>query len=114
MSSVTELVERLYDRFNARDIDAALSLMQADVVWANGLAGGHVHGRDNVRRYWTDQWAAMESRARPTRFSIAADGTVHVEVHLTATDRAGKPLFDATAHHVFTIDGGLVRRFDIA
>ena len=47
----------LYDRFNARDMEAVLAYMHRDVVWANGMEGGHVSdtmasattGRDNGR-----------------------------------------------------------------
>ena len=49
MSSDRELLERLYDRFNARDMEAALATMHPDITWANGLEGGHVHGHDGVR-----------------------------------------------------------------
>ena len=84
MPSDTELLERLYDRFNARDIEAALATMHPDVIWANGLEGGHVHGHDGVRDYWTRQWAMMDSHAEPSGFSIGEDGTAYVEVHLTA------------------------------
>jgi hypothetical protein len=51
MPSDTELLERMYDRFNARDMEAVLTTMHGDVVWANGLEGGHVYGRDGVRDY---------------------------------------------------------------
>ena len=101
MPSDTELLEQLYDRFNARDIGAALATMHPDVIWANGLEGGHVHGHDGVRDYWTRQWAMMDSHAEPSGFSIGEDGTAYVEV---ASDRArsarervvrceGKPCF---------------------
>jgi ketosteroid isomerase-like protein len=40
-----DLVRRSYDRFNARDIDGVLSALAEDVAWANGMDGGHVHGR---------------------------------------------------------------------
>jgi ketosteroid isomerase-like protein len=113
MSSETKLLEHLYDRFNARDMEAALAAMHRDVIWANGLEGGHVHGHDGVRDYWTRQWAMMDSRAEPVSFSIGEDGTVHVEVHLTARDRKGNLLFDTRGWHVFRIEDGLIRRFDI-
>ena len=113
MPSDTELLERLYDRFNARDMEAALATMHPDVIWANGLEGGHVHGHDGVRDYWTRQWAMMDSRAEPTGFSIGEDGTAYVEVHLTARDLNGNALFDEKAGHVFQIEDGLIRRFDI-
>jgi ketosteroid isomerase-like protein len=113
MPSDTELLERMYDRFNARDIDAALMSMHRDVVWANGLEGGYVHGRDGVRAYWTRQWATIDSRAKPVGFSAGADGTIAVDVHLTARDRKGNLVFDKMAVHIFRIQDGLITRFDI-
>ena len=74
MPSDTELLEHLYDRFNARDMEAVLATMHQDVVWANGLEGGHVYGRDGVRDYWARQWAMIDSHAEPVGFSISADG----------------------------------------
>jgi hypothetical protein len=113
MASDTELLEHLYDRFNARDMEAVLATMHRDVIWANGLEGGHVYGHDGVRNYWTRQWAMMNSRAEPTSFSISEDGTVQVEVHLIARDLEGNLLFDTKGRHVFQIENGLIRRFDI-
>jgi hypothetical protein len=109
----TDLLGRLYDRFNARDMDALLTSMHPDVIWANGLEGGHVHGREGVRDYWTRQWAAMDSRAEPVRFSIGEDGTICVDVHLIGRDLNGNVLFDTTAVHVFHVEEGLIKRFDI-
>ena len=51
MPSDTELLEHLYDRFNARDMEAVLATMHLDVMWASGMEGGHVHGHDGVRNY---------------------------------------------------------------
>jgi ketosteroid isomerase-like protein len=107
-----ELLEHLYDRFNARDMEAVLATMHQDVVWANGLEGGHVYGHDGVCDYWTRQWAMIDSHAEPVGFSIA-DGTANVEVHLTARDLDGNVLFDKMGGHVFQIEDGLIRRFDI-
>jgi ketosteroid isomerase-like protein len=113
MPSDTELLTHLYDRFNARDIEAALATMHRDVVWANGMEGGHVYGHDGVRDYWARQWATIDSRAEPTGFSIGGDGTTDVEVHLTGRDLQGNLLFDKTGRHSFRIEDGLIRRFDI-
>ena len=113
MSSDTELLKHLYNRFNARDMEAVLATMHRDVVWANGLEGGHVYGHDGVRDYWTRQWAMIEPHAEPASFSIGADGTTEVEVHLTARDLNGNLLFDKMGGHIFRIENGLIRRFDI-
>jgi len=113
MPNETELLVHLYDRFNARDMEAVLATMHQDVVWANGLEGGYVHGHSGVRDYWTQQWAMMDSHVEPVGFSIGTDGTADVEVHLTARDLKGNLLFDKMGGHVFRIENGLISRFDI-
>jgi ketosteroid isomerase-like protein len=111
----TELahLKRLYDSFNTRDLEAALAAMHPDVIWANGMEGGHVHGRDGVREYWTRQWATIDTRAEPLNFTTGGDGTIEVEVRLTARDLGGNVVFDDVGIHAFRIENGLVRRFDI-
>jgi nuclear transport factor 2 (NTF2) superfamily protein len=59
-----ETLKRLYERLNARDIDGLLVALANDVVWANGMDGGHVHGREAAREYWTRQWANRQSARR--------------------------------------------------
>jgi hypothetical protein len=76
MPSDTKLLEHLYQRFNARDVEAVLATMHRDVMWANGMEGGHVHGRDGVRHYWTRQWAMIDPHVELAGFSAGADGAV--------------------------------------
>jgi hypothetical protein len=111
--SDTELLNRLYDRFNARDIDAVLAALRDDVMWANGMEGGHVYGHDGVRDYWTRQWAKIDPHVEPAGFSVGPDGTITVEVHQTVRDLAGNILSERTVGHSFRIEGGLITRFDI-
>ena len=72
MPTDVEFLEQLYAQFNARDIEAVLAALHADVAWANGMEGGHVHGREAVRDYWTRQWAVVDPRVVPTGFSTGA------------------------------------------
>jgi ketosteroid isomerase-like protein len=113
MSGDVELLGHLYERFNARDIEAVLAVLHADVTWANGVEGGHVHGRDDVRRYWMRQWASIDPHVEPVGFSAGPQGEIIVEIHQTVRDREGKLLADKRVGHIFRIEGGLVRRFDI-
>jgi limonene-1,2-epoxide hydrolase len=113
MPSATERLQHLYERFNARDIEAVLAILHSDVMWANGMEGGHVHGHDGVRTYWTRQWAMINPRVEPTGFSAGADGAFNVRVHQTVRDLDGKLLSDKTVVHIFRIEDGLIRRFDI-
>jgi ketosteroid isomerase-like protein len=113
-------LERIYDRFNARDIDGVLTALTDDVVWANAMAGGHVHGREAVRDYWARQWTIVSPHVEPMGFHRTADGAIVVEVRQTIRDLEGKPLQgqthglkDKTVRHVFRLQNGKVTRFDI-
>jgi ketosteroid isomerase-like protein len=74
MSDDVELLRRVYALFNGRDIESVLAAMHPDVVWANGMEGGHVHGRDEVRSYWKRQWAIVDPHVEPVEISSNGKG----------------------------------------
>ena len=120
MDGNIDIVKHMYDRFNARDIDGVLAVLADDVAWANGMDGGHVHGREGVRAYWTRQWAMINPHVEPVRFQRAADDAIVAEVRQSVFDLEGKPLQgqthglkDKTVGHVFRFRNGKVTRFDI-
>jgi ketosteroid isomerase-like protein len=113
MLDEVELLKHLYDRFNARDMENVLAALDADVVWANGMEGGHVQSRTGVRDYWTRQWALLDPRVQPIAFSNGPEGEVIVDVHQVVYGLDGKLLVDQKVGHVFRIKNGLVHRFDI-
>jgi len=113
MSSEVELLKHVYERFNARDMETVLAVMHEDVVWANGMEGGHVHGRDGVRSYWTRQWAIVDPHVDPVGFSVGPDGEIIIEVHQVVHDLAGSLLVDQSVGHIFRVENGQIKRFDI-
>ena len=113
MADEIELLKHVYDRFNARDTETVLAAMHEDVTWANGMEGGYVHGRDSVRAYWTRQWAMIDPHVEPMAFSAGPEGEVVVEVHQIVRDLNGDLLADKLVGHLFRIEKGLIKRFDI-
>jgi hypothetical protein len=120
MDGDVDLLKRIYDRFNARDIDAVLAVLTDDVAWANGIDGGQVHGREALRAYWTSQWSMVSPQVEPVGFSRTTDGAIIAEVRQSVFDLQGKPLQgqthglrDKTVGHVFRLRDGKVARFDI-
>lgn len=114
------ILERIYARFNARDIDGVLSALADDVVWANGMDGGHVQGRKAVRAYWTRQWSMVSPHVEPVGFRRTAAGAIIAEVRQSVRDLEGKPLqgqthglTDKMVGHVFRLHAGKVTHFDI-
>lgn len=120
MKDRVEVLERLYASFNARDIDDVLVSLASDVAWANGMDGGHVHGHEGIREYWTRQWAVVDPHVEPVRFTPMAEDVIAVEVRQSIRDLEGRPLQeqthglrDKTVKHVFHFRENKVVRFDI-
>ena len=120
MDDDIERLKRIYDCFNTRDIDGVLAVLADDVVWANGMDGGHIHGREAVRAYWTRQWAIVSPHVEPVGFHLEADGAIIAQVRQSVRDLEGRPLGEQThglkdkvVGHVFRLRDGRVTRFDI-
>lgn len=107
------MFDTLYERFNARDIDAVLAFFSSDVDWPNGWEGGYVHGHDEVRDYWTRQWAEIDSTVIPEAFSTQADGRIDVTVHQVVKNLDGDVLADTTVHHVYRLRDNQVEHMEI-
>lgn len=108
-----ELLHAAYAAFNARDIDAALALMTADVAWPRAFKGGFVRGPQAVRAYWTEQWSEIDPHVEPLAFYPEGGGRILVEVHQVVRDLAGGVLADERVGHRFTLERGLVQGMEV-
>jgi hypothetical protein len=113
MPAEVSMLKHLYDRFNGREMEKVLEFLDENVTWANGMEGGHVQGRAGVRGYWTRQWAMVDPHVDPIAFSVGSDGELIVDVHQVVRDLKGNLLADGKVNHVFRIENGSVKRFDI-
>ena len=113
MNEQERLLERIYEAFNRRDIDIVLAAMQPAVDWPNGWEGGRVSGRDEVRAYWTRQWAAVNPTVIPVAFQHGSDGRISVRVHQTVRDLSGNLLVEGEVVHVYAFEDGLIKAMDI-
>jgi len=114
MSDVHQLLMRAYRDFNSRKIDAVLSCMHPGVEWTNGMEGGHVHGKEAVRAYWTRQFAMLDPHVEPVRIDQTGDDHFRVEVHQVVHDLKGNLLLDTVVYHSYRIRHGLIERMDIS
>ena|SRR5262249_28503540 len=108
-----ELIERAYAAFNARDIEAALAIMDVGVVWPNGMEGGDVYGRNAVREYWLRQWRVIDPHVDPVSIAPDANGCVVVDVHQVIRNLGGEVLKDQMVQHAYVIDKGLIKSMEI-
>lgn len=108
-----EPLRAIYAAFNGRDIDAAVRLMAPDVAWPRAFKGGFVHGPEEVRAYWTEQWSEIDPHVEPMPFHRESDGRILVEVHQVVRDLAGSVLADERVGHRFTFERGLISRMEV-
>jgi ketosteroid isomerase-like protein len=62
-----EMLLAAYAAYNRRDSDALIALVSEDVNWPDGSAG--LHGKAEVRAYWTRQWAVTGTHDEPVRIT---------------------------------------------
>ncbi len=113
MSSKQQFLKNLYEAFNKREIETIISLMHPDVKWANGLEGGFVYGRDQVREYWRKQFEIIQGQLEPLEYETDENNRNIVTVHLVVRDLEGNLLLEKTVQQIFTIENGLISLFEI-
>ena len=108
------LIETLYARFNARDVDGVLALLAPDVRWAKAMGGGYAEGHAGVRDYWTAQWAVVDPTVTPTAVTRDGPDAWRVQVRQVIRDLDGRILADdSDVVHLFTLRDERVTRFDV-
>ena len=108
-----QLLSAAYTAFNARDIDAALILMIADVKWPKAFKGGFALGHDEIRAYWSEQWSEINPHVEPTAFYPQNYSQVLVDVHQVVRDLSGFVLVDEHVGHLFTIKNDLIQAMEV-
>ena len=117
MADLAAAVRRSYEAFARGDLDGALEMMDAGIVWhqAQGLPhGGTYHGLAAVRaavfdpldEAWWDDFAAT-----PTEIAAGADHVVVLGRYTARAKRTGAPL-DVPFCHVWRFRDGRAVRFD--
>lgn len=114
MADTLKVVADAYLAFNRRDIDGALALMSETVDWPKASEGGRVVGKEEIRAYWTRQWAEFDPRVEPVEIIDRAESGIEAKVHQVVKTPQGEVLSDQMVIHVFTMANGLIERMEIA
>ena len=112
-ASEIRLLRAAYAAFNARHIDAALATLTPDVAWPKAFKGGFVHGPEENRAYWREQWSEINPHVEPVAFYPDGAGRILVDVHQVVRDLAGGVLADEHVGHRFTFALGLIQTMEV-
>jgi hypothetical protein len=112
-NSKKALMAQMYKAFNNRDIDGTLATMSENVDWPTSSEGGRVVGRNEIRAYWTRQWAEFNPHVEPIEVIDRDDNKTEVKVHQLVKSLDGTVLSDQEVWHIYTFNDGLIERMDI-
>ncbi len=87
--------------------------MSENVNWPKASEGGRVVGKQEIRDYWTRQWAEFDPRVDVLAVVDRKAGKVDVKVHQLVKTLKGDVLSDTELWHHYTIANGLIERMDI-
>ena len=113
MANTKALIVQAYSAFNRWDVDGALGVMSENVDWPKASEGGRVVGKEEIRAYWTRQWAEFNPKVEPIEVTDREEGRTDVKVHQLVKNLNGDIISEQTLWHVFTIANGLIERMDI-
>ena len=113
MAKTQTVIAQAYSAFNRRDVDGALALMSENVSWPKASEGGSVVGKDEIRAYWTRQWADFDPHVDPVEIIDRKDGKTEVRVHQLVKSLEGDVLSDSEVSHVYTFVNGLIERMTL-
>ena len=107
-----EIVRRVYEAMNARDVEGAAELVHRDVIWIpdSRVGEGPIRGRANVIRFFTDRAEVFgQLDAEAERF-WDKDDKVLVFVRVTGRGQASGAEFEIRIGHLWTVRDGLMVR----
>ena len=113
MADTRTVIEQAYFAFNKRDIDGALALMTQEVTWPKASEGGKIAGKEEIRAYWTRQWAEFDPHVEPLAMNEEDGGRILVKVHQLVKTLQGDVLSDSEVFHVFTMNGERIAAMDL-
>lgn len=107
------VVRRAYAAFNSRAIEAAVDLMDPEVDWPNVQQGGFLHGREQVRKHWREQFDHADPRIDISEIREKSDGSVEARIRQVVCKRDGTKMSDDQQVHLFTIVNNRIKRMDV-
>lgn len=83
------------------------------VSWPKASEGGEIVGKEEIRAYWTPQWAKFDPPVELLAISKEDGGRTRVRVHQVVKSLEGNVLSDSEVFHVYTVKRGLIAAMNL-
>jgi uncharacterized protein len=107
-----EIVRRVYEAMNARDVAGAAERVHRDATWIpdRRVGEGPIRGRENVIRFFVDRAEVFGQLEVEAERFWDKDDQVLVFVRVTGRGQASGAEFEIRIGHLWTVRDGLVVR----
>ena len=106
-----KLIVQAYAAYNRQDTDALLAFVSEDVDWPDGQA--RLHGKQELRTYWTRQWAETRTRDEVLGIATPMANRSIVRIGQVVRTLTGAVISTGTFEHDYLIEDGLIMRLNI-
>ena len=109
--TIKERLLAAYAAYNRQDSDSLLALVSEDVDWPDGSA--RLHGKAELRAYWTRQWEVTRTHDEPGEITDLAPDRSVVRIRQVVRALDGTKISEGSFDHVHRFKGGLIAHMDI-
>jgi hypothetical protein len=100
-----------YAAYNRQDSETLLALVSEDVDWPDSSA--RLHGKAELRAYWTCQWAVTRTHDEPGEITDLSLDRSRVRIRQVVRALDGTTISEGSFEHLYRFRGGLIVRMDI-
>jgi hypothetical protein len=107
-----EIVRRLYQAMNARELEVLETLVHGDAEWIpdSRVGEGPVRGRENVAQFFSDRAAMFDEIRNEVERVWEKDDRVLVFLRVSGRGQGSGAEFDIRIAHLWTLRDGVVVR----
>ena len=103
------VIGKIYQCFNNRDLEAILPFLDPHVIWSHGWDDSLIEGPAAVKAYWEFQWKEINPNVKPLSIKVNSSDAIEAMVHQVVKDLQGNIISDNIVKHVYTFENALIK-----
>lgn len=113
MSAASDLITRLHDALNRRDLDATMAQIHPRASFRDYLDGGQVEGLVQIRGFYQRLFDTLSPDLDLIALKTLPGGRVRADIQSSVRDRSGHLWSDTRVVAIYTITDGLISSVEL-
>ena len=113
MSAASELITRLHDALNRRDLDAVMALIHPQARFRDYMDGGEVEGHVAIRGFYQRMFDTIAPDLDLIALKTLPDGRIRADIQSSVRDRSGHLWSDTRVIAIYRFTDGLMSSVEL-